>query len=132
MVTAPNGTPANVDQLGQFTKFFWQDWDGKKYSVDLEKLGIPALLAANRNKEGFDSLYALGDFVLDMPQGDHGHITRVEYRAQKAHLGDDSPRVYYHELGEETGEPPVLRVDKEGHMHFRGGAYTIEDRGIVN
>lgn len=132
VVTAPNGTPANVDQLGQFTNFHWQDWNGKKYRVDLEKLGIPALLAANRNKEGFDALYALGDFVLDMPPGDHGYITRVEYRAQKAHLGDDSPRVYYHELGEETGEPPVLRVDKEGHMHFRGGAYTIEGRGIVN
>ncbi len=132
LVSAPNGAPANVDQLGQFLRFKWVDWDGKKYSVELEKNGIPALLGVSRNKEGSDTLYALGDFVLDMPPGDHGYIVRIEYRAQKLHLGDDAPRVYYHDLGEETGEPPVLRVDKEGRLIFRDGAYWIEDRGIVN
>lgn len=132
VVTAPHGTPANVDELGQLLRFHWVDWEGNKFKVDLEKMGIPALLAVNRNKDGYDTLYALGDWVLDSPPGDHGLITRIEYRAQKAHLGDTSPRVYYHDLGEETGEPPVLRVDKEGHLIFRDGAYWIEDRGIVN
>jgi hypothetical protein len=132
VVTAPNGTPANVDQLGQFLRFKWQDWDGHKYTVELEKNNVPALLAVSRNKDGYDTLYALGDWALELPAGDHGYITRIEYRAQKVHLGDTSPRVYYHDLGEETGEPPVLRVDKEGKLIFRDGAYWIEDRGIVN
>lgn len=132
IVSAPNGTPANVDQAGEFLRFKWVDWDGNKYDVELEKEGIPALLAFNRNKDGYDTLYALGDFALPMEAGDHGYITRIEYRAQKLHLGDTAPRVYYHDLGEETGEPPIFRVDKEGRMHFKGGAYWVEDRGIVN
>ena len=132
IVSAPNGTPANVDQLGEFLRFKWVDWDGNKYSVELEKQDIPALLGVSRNKDGYDTLYALGDFVLPMEPGDHGFITRIEYRAQKLHLGDTAPRVYYHDLGEETGEPPIFHVDKEGRLHFKAGAYWVEDRGIVN
>lgn len=139
LVTAPAGTPANIDQLGDFVEFKWMDAEGHRYTVNLEEQGIHCKLAASRNRDGYDQLYVvstesgeLPNFGAYLPQGDVGYIYEITYRARKAHLGDDRPKLYYHRLGEESGRPPILRIDHEGYLHFRDGEYWIEDRGIVN
>ncbi|MDE2019804.1 MAG: hypothetical protein KGJ13_05680 [Patescibacteria group bacterium] len=63
---------------------------------------------------------------------DLGEVTRLEYQEAKPHLGYDDPVVWFHKLGEETGERPTLHSDGKGGLRFKGGAYTIEPRGIVN
>jgi hypothetical protein len=61
-----------------------------------------------------------------------GEIDHVVYRTHKPHHGDAPGTHYIHKLGEETGQRPLLCVDKEGFPVIRGGAYKIEARGIVN
>lgn len=138
-VLAPTGAPMNLDELGEFVEFKWVGRDGERYTVNLEDQGIEAILAAHRYADGRDELVLtsapgqplpyFGDYL---PHGDHGHICEVTYRAQKAHLGDHSPKLYYHQLGEETGQPPTFHINREGELVFKGGEYWIEDRGIVN
>lgn len=138
-VTAPTGAPRNLDELGEFVEFKWIDVDGHKHTVNLEKQGVPAILAAhqyaNKRQELIlvsapgEPLPFFGDYL---PHGDHGHIYEVTYRAQKLHLGDTKPQLYYHTLGEETGQPPVLHINKDGELIFKGGEYWIESTGIHN
>ncbi len=139
VVTAPSGAPANLDQCGQFVEFKWIDQDSKRHTVNLEQQGIPAILAAHRFANGHDELFLvsapglpLPNFGDYLPRGDNGYITEVTYRAQKVHLGDAKPQLYYHKLGEETGQPPILHINKEGELIFKGGEYWIEASGIHN
>jgi len=138
-VIAPSGAPANLDQLGDFVEFKWMDADGKRHTVNLEKQGIHSILAGHQYADGRFELVLtsapgqplpyFGDYL---PHGDHGYIYEVTYRAQKAHLGDTSPRLYYHKLGEETGKPPILHINRDGELVFKGGEYWIEASGIHN
>jgi len=138
-VTAPTGAPANLDLLGDFVEFKWMDADGKRHTVNLEGQGVPAKLAAHQYADGRQGLFlvsapghplpSFGDYL---PHGDHGYIYEVTYRAQKLHLGDAKPQLYYHQLGEETGQPPVLHINKDGELIFKGGEYWIEASGIHN
>ncbi len=138
-VIAPTGAPRNLDELGDFVEFKWMDADGKRYTVNLEKQGIEAKLAAHQYADGRQELILVsapgkplpffGDYL---PHGDHGYIYEVTYRAQKAHLGDTKPQLYYHKLGEETGQPPILHINKNGELIFKGGEYWIEATGIHN
>mgnify|MGYP001034121860 CR=1 FL=1 len=138
-VIAPTGAPAHLDQLGDFVEFKWMDADGKRHTVNLEKQGIHAILAGHQYADGrFDLVLTsapgqplpyFGDYL---PHGDHGYIYEVTYRAQKAHLGDTKPQLYYHKLGEETGKPPIFHINKEGELVFKGGEYWIEASGIHN
>ena len=61
-----------------------------------------------------------------------GEIDHVVYGTRKPHHGDNDYTHYIHKLGEETGERPMLCIDREGYPVMHGGAYKIEARGIVN
>lgn len=59
-------------------------------------------------------------------------IDHVVYETWKPHHGDQPGQRYIHKLGEWSGNRPTLCVDREGYPVIKGGAYTIEDRGIVD
>jgi hypothetical protein len=123
-VTAPTGTPANVAKLG--TLRLIETADGRKWKF--RGAGAPILAADHRHK-----LHVVGGAYRMNPTGaECGEIVRVEYETDKPHLGQTTPAIYFHELGEETGERPTLRIDGDGLMHIDGGAYTIEADGIHN
>ncbi|HEX9005402.1 MAG TPA: hypothetical protein VGB07_36180 [Blastocatellia bacterium] len=138
-VIAPTGAPRNLDELGDFVEFKWMDADSKRHTVNLEDQGIQAKLAGHQYADGRFELVLtsapgqklpyFGDYL---PPGDHGYIYEVTYRAQKAHLGDTKPQLYYHKLGEETGQPPIFHLNKQGELIFKGGEYWIEATGIHN
>lgn len=61
-----------------------------------------------------------------------GVLCEVTYRTRK---GFDKFKLtdYYHHLGEETGNEPILTYDETNNlMHVVGGAYKVKDVGIVN
>jgi len=61
-----------------------------------------------------------------------GTIKEITYEAKK---GFDKYETidYYHELGEETGERPLLVYDRRDHrLLIVGGAYTVKPEGITN
>ena len=123
-VTAPTGTPANVAKLG--TLRLIETADGRKWKF--RGAGAPILAADHRHK-----LHVVGGSYRMNPTGaECGEIVRVEYETDKPHLGQTTPAIYFHELGEETGERPTLRIDGDGLMHIDGGAYSIEADGIHN
>lgn len=123
-VTAPTGTPAHVAKLG--TLRLIETADGRKWKF--RGAGAPILAADHRHK-----LHVVGGSYRMNPTGmECGEIVRVEYETDKPHLGQTTPAIYFHELGEETGERPTLRIDGDGLMHIDGGAYTIEADGIHN
>ncbi|HMV47025.1 MAG TPA: hypothetical protein PLD20_05795 [Blastocatellia bacterium] len=138
-VIAPTGAPRNLDELGDFVEFKWIDAAGNRHTVNLEDQGIAAKLAGHQYADGrFEMVLTsapgqklpyFGDYL---PAGDHGYIYEVTYRAQKAHLGDTKPRLYYHKLGEETGNPPIFHINRDGELIFKGGEYWIEASGIHN
>lgn len=62
-------------------------------------------------------------------------IVQVEYEAEKTHLKDKRPRVYFHDLAEESKrqeDRPWLGVDRNGYAVIHGGAYLIRPEGIRN
>lgn len=123
-VSAPTGTPANVAKLG--TLRLIETADGRKWKFN--GAGAPILAADHRHK-----LHVVGGRYRANPAGaECGEIVRVEYETDKPHLGQPTPAIYFHELGEETGERPTLRIDDEGLLHIDGGAYHIEADGIHN
>lgn len=123
-VSAPDGTPAHVAKLG--TLRLIQTSDGRTWKFNGP--GAPILAADHRQK-----MHVVGGKYRANPPGcECGEIVRIEYETDKPHLGQPTTAIYYHELGEETGERPVLTIDDEGHMHIEGGAYSIEADGIHN
>lgn len=61
-----------------------------------------------------------------------GVLTQVEYCTKKK-FHKFKPVDYYHELGEETGQQPILLYDPISQlMKVAGGAYEVKDVGIVN
>ena len=123
-VSAPNGTPAHVAKLG--TLRLIKTADGRTWKFNGP--GAPILAADHRHK-----LHVVGgQFRANPPGCECGEIVRIEYETDKPHLDQPTTAIYYHELGEETGERPVLTIDDEGHMHIEGGAYSIEADGIHN
>lgn len=123
-VTAPTGTPANVAKLG--TLRLIETANGRKWKF--RGAGAPILAADHRHK-----LHVVGGSYRMNPTGmECGEIVRLEYETDKPHLGQTTPAIYFHALGEETGERPTLRIDGDGLMHIDGGAYSIEADGIHN
>jgi hypothetical protein len=61
-----------------------------------------------------------------------GEIEQIEYQTSKPHLGHEQETIYYHQLGEETGERPILEITPEGEPQIVGGDYRIEADGIHN
>lgn len=123
-VSAPAGTPANVAKLGALRLI--ETADGRKWKFN----GAAAPILAADHKQ---RLHVVGGRYRANPAGEEcGEIVRVEYETDKPHLGQPTPAIYFHELGEETGERPTLRIDEEGLLHIDGGAYHIEADGIHN
>lgn len=61
-----------------------------------------------------------------------GTAREITYRARKQMDGANY-NWYVHEFGEETGKRPEIWYDPQRQrIEFRGGDYTVEDRGIVN
>jgi hypothetical protein len=59
-------------------------------------------------------------------------VAVVGYVTAKDHIGDGETFEFYHQMGEENGERPVLLIDGDGFPLLQGGSYEIEARGIVN
>lgn len=93
--------------------------------------------------EGTQLYFVGGDQELDLENlgfDDSEHKRRVTvgvlqeltYRTKKG-FHKFKTTDYFHKLGEETGNEPFLTYDAvNGTMGVSGGAYKIEDRGIVN
>lgn len=128
-MSVPASAPANLDELGKFHEFKWKDFDGKTHTVDFKQAGANVVLCCDRNRT---RLWVAGNAKFPLPAGEHGEITQVTYQQKKLHLGDKEKTLYFHNLGEETGERPIFQIDKDGRMLFKGGAYTIEADGIHN
>jgi hypothetical protein len=135
---APEGTPAQVDQLAPLHSLEYRDEEGQTYVIDYDKLGLteqmmqatgyPVMLCGKRTGDGYDGLYIVNQPSLltdEVRPGRCGELTRIRYWAVKTHLGDKEPVLYWHEMGEESGVLPELALDKEGFVKIRGGEYYI-------
>ncbi|HEX3584395.1 MAG TPA: hypothetical protein VH024_00255 [Candidatus Angelobacter sp.] len=126
----------NYVKLGDLTKL---ELAGKM-TVDFGKSDLPILssnadgaqlyiMGGNQNMQAvIESLGvdASKDYV------DLGEVTQLEYFTRKK-LDNFQPVYYYHELGEESGEVPRLMYDQlNKQLHLIGGAYEVQDVGIVN
>jgi hypothetical protein len=68
----------------------------------------------------------------DKPTVAIGDLYKITYYTSK-HFHDFKPSEYEHELGEETGDRPLLAYDvRSRKMFVVGGAYQIRPEGIVN
>lgn len=131
---APKGSGArgSLAAMGKLKKIFVK---GRK-PLDF-KGGANAPTLARDPKT--NQMFILGkNYRLAMPRKnsnsmeDLGEITRLEYEAQKVHLGDTQTVTYYHKMGEEGGEKPHCLVNSEGLIVISGGDYTIGAEGIRN
>jgi len=123
-VTAPTGTPSNLAKLGRLRLI--QTTDGRRWKFSGSE--APFLAADHKQK-----LHVVGGRYRANPAGcECGEIARIEYETSKPHLGQETPAIYFHELGEESGERPTLVIDDEGLIRIEGGDYWIEADGIHN
>jgi len=120
----PNGTPANVYKLGSLHSITLAD------GRTIKPAGKAVWLCADT--KGKLHLGTTGERLTNAPKGSLGKVKEVEYITSKPHLGDSKPARYFHQLGEETGEKPTLYSDGNGGLVFKGGAYSVTSRGIVN
>jgi hypothetical protein len=123
-VQAPRRTPARVAQLGRLRLI--RTADGRTWRFPGER--APFLAADSRGK-----LHVVGGQYRANPAGEIcGEIEQIEYQTSKPHLGHEQETIYYHQLGEETGERPILEITPEGELQIIGGDYRIEADGIHN
>lgn len=123
-VSAPRRTPGRVAQLGRLRLI--RTADGRTWRFPGER--APFLAADSRGK-----LHVVGGQYRANPAGEIcGEIEQIEYQTSKPHLGHEQETIYYHQLGEETGERPILEITPEGELQILGGDYRIESDGIHN
>lgn len=123
-LSAPNGTPASVAKLGRLRKI--KLTDGRAWNFVGN--AAPYLAADSKGK-----LHVVGGKYRANPSGQTcGKVDLIEYETTKPHLGHKTPTIYFHQLGEETGQKPTMKIDTEGLIKFSGGAYRIEADGIHN
>lgn len=123
-VQAPRRTPGRVAQLGRLRLI--RTADGRTWRFPGER--APFLAADSRGK-----LHVVGGQYRANPAGEEcGEIEQIEYQTSKPHLGHANETIYYHQLGEETGERPLLEITPEGELQIVGGDYRIEADGIHN
>lgn len=121
VLNAPNGTPTNLAKLGKLVLIKTENG-----TIKPPKQGTTWLCADAKGK-----LHIAFTHAYDGPLGNFGKVLQVEYEEKKPHLGYNKKTIFFHKLGEEDGRKPTLTADKEG-LRFRGGAYKITSRGIVN
>jgi hypothetical protein len=144
-INRPNSAPARLEHLGDLDRLFYRvdlehvstsgNQKGKTKSfLDIENITGPKLFLAS-NKEGTRYfIVSKGDLRLFTPNKVFGPLTRLEYTAKKPHLNKGSMRDqgYWHQLGEEDGNRPILKTDGEGCLVISGGNYRTEPDGIAN
>lgn len=83
-------------------------------------------------ESSLESLWGLSGPLAEKDSLVLGVVHELTYRTKKAF--DKLKTIdYYHALGEETGNCPLLTYDRlNQRLALAGGEYTIEDRGIVN
>lgn len=144
-INRPNSAPAKLDCLGTLDTLYYRvdlehvstsgNQKGKTRSfLDIENIqGKPLYLASNKEGTRY-YIVSEGDIRLFEPNKVFGPLTRLEYTAKKPHLNKGSMRDqgYWHQLGEEDGNRPVLKTDGEGCLIINGGNYRTEPDGIAN
>jgi hypothetical protein len=120
----PDGTPQGLAKLGKLVSITTEEGTIKPVS------GTAWLCSDTRGKLHIGSPSTNPLFAG--PARSFGEVTKIEYEESKPHLGYKNPVIWFHKMGEETGEKPTLHSDGKGGLKFRGGAYKIESRGIVN
>ncbi len=120
----PQGTPTGLSKLGKLVLI-------KTQSGSIAPVRGTVWLC--RDTKGKLHLGTTSNAPLtDMPAGSLGEVKRLEYEESKPHLGHPNPTIWFHRMGEETGERPTLYSDGNGGLKFRGGRYRITSRGIEN
>lgn len=144
-INRPNSAPAKLECLGTLDTLYYRkeleavstsgNQKGKTKSyLDVEHIkGKPLFLSSNKEGTRY-FIVSEGDIRLFEPNKIFGPLTRLEYTAKKPHLNKGSMRDqgYWHQLGEEDGNRPVLKTDGEGCLIISGGNYRTEPDGIAN
>lgn len=138
----PNGAPAHTSVIGALVEIGLESDKPIRFAkTDDAALKNPGAYLLQAERGDRRRLYAgLVKPFERMKNGakiprdyDYGLARHVVYWAQKPHLENDNKwRAYIHELGEEGGRQPKVKLYKNGRVGFLGGDYTIEARGIVN
>jgi hypothetical protein len=120
----PQGTPQGLAKLGKLVLI--QTEEGTIKPVH----GSAWLCADTHGKLHIGS--TTNAPLFDGPKKNFGKVSKIEYDESKPHLGYPGPIIWFHKLGEETGQRPTLQADGHGGLVFKGGAYRITSRGIEN
>lgn len=121
----PSGTPEGISKLGIFNKMILAS------GLEIKTTGDDVWLCQDTKHRLHIGSKRPGR-MLDLEAGNYGPIERVYYVESKPHLNEKKPVNWNHQLGELTGERPSLAIDKDGQPRIKGGAYSINWRGIVN
>jgi hypothetical protein len=119
----PQGTPG-----GKLAKL------GKLVLIETEKgtikpvAGTAWLCADEREKLYIGSTSP--NPLFSGPARSLGKVKKVEYESSKPHLGYAGPIIWFHHMGEKGGVKPTLHADGKGGLVFKGGNYTLTERGI--
>jgi len=120
----PKGTPAGLAKLGKLVSITTEEGTIKPVA------GTAWLCSDTKGKMHLGS--TSGNPLYAGPKRSFGHVSKVEYEDFKKHLGYTHPTIFFHHVGEETGEQPTLHTDGDGGLVFRGGAYRVGPRGLEN
>lgn len=125
--------PQKLDKLGDLVEIRLTDGRKLQFNPQARKNKV-WLTAANRRK-----MWIVGTRIAKPNPNlkDHeieeiGEIDKVVYHEFKPIVGDAKPEFYIHELGEWSGNKPILAADKDGMPVIHGGNYSVESRGIVD
>lgn len=121
----PQGTPQGISKLGKLVLI-------KTQVGDIAPVSGTAWLCRDLDGKLHIGTTKPNAVLWEGQAGSLGEVKRLEYEESKPHLGHPNPTVWFHKMGEETGERPTLYSDGAGGLKFRGGRYRIDSRGIVN
>lgn len=148
VITEKVHSPARLADLGELIEIAVILPEGRHVAaIGFEARGV-RLAAARFSKDGDATIASElhivgGDQEIDLrkleaqaqagkPSIVLGTAHTIAYRTSK-HFHNFKESVYEHELGEETGEKPVLCYDPRSRkLYLAGGAYVVRPEGIVN
>lgn len=119
----PKGTPAGkLAKLGKLVSITTEEGTIKPVS------GSAWLCADERERLHIGSTSP--NPLFNGPARSFGKVKKVEYESSKPHLGYAGPIIWFHHMGEKGGVKPTLHADGKGGLVFKGGNYTLTERGI--